>query len=65
MAGEADAVRALTLLVAVCDQAIIVMDALDPASDGRVIATAETLRDLATEEITSGRMQRTDDGSGM
>jgi hypothetical protein len=63
MAGEAEAVRALTLLIAVCEQAIGVMESLDAASDGRVIEAAERLRDAATQEITSGRLRSTDDGS--
>jgi uncharacterized protein YmfQ (DUF2313 family) len=60
MAGEAEAVRALTLLVAVCEQAIVVMESLDPASDGRVIEAAERLRDLAGDEIMSGRLRAAD-----
>lgn len=60
MAGEAEAVRALTLLVAVCEQAIVVMESLDPGSDGRVIEAAGRLRDLATDEIMSGRLQSED-----
>jgi hypothetical protein len=57
MAGEGDAVRALTLLVAVCEQAVVALEGVDPPADGRLLEAAERLRELAGAELGSGRLR--------
>jgi hypothetical protein len=56
VAGEEQAFRALTLLVAVCEQAILALASLEPPADGVLSAAAERLRDLAAEELRAGRL---------
>lgn len=55
MAGEAEAFRVLTLLIAVCEEAIPRLDALDPPTDAPVADIAQQLRDLSALELQSGR----------
>jgi hypothetical protein len=55
VAGEAEAVRALTVLVAVCEQAIAALEVLDPPLDRNLIEYTERVRDLSMVEINFGR----------
>jgi hypothetical protein len=59
VAGEAEAVAVLTLLVAVCDQALDALAALDRPVDGALAEHAERVRDLSLVELVNfGRFSR-------
>jgi hypothetical protein len=58
MAGEREAASVLTLVVAVCDEAIQRLDALKPPLEGGVRNAAIALRDLAAGELEFGRLRR-------
>jgi len=58
MTGEAEAVRALTLLVAVCEQAILALESLKPPADRALTEHAERVRDLAMIELNFGRLAK-------
>ena len=51
MAGERDAFSALTLLVAVCEQSILTLEALDPPTNRTLLEHTERVRDLAMIEL--------------
>ena len=55
MSGEGNAVSALTLLIAVCEQALLELAQVDPPVDGPLGEQIERLRDLCTVELTFGR----------
>jgi len=55
MPGEAEAFPAVTVLIAVLEQAIERLGMLEPALDGELIERAEHLRDLCMVEIRYGR----------
>jgi hypothetical protein len=58
MAGEAKAFRALTLLIAVCEQAVESLTAVDPPVDPALVEHAQRLRDLALVEVRYGAFAR-------
>jgi hypothetical protein len=64
MAGDAQAMRSLTLTVAVCEQAMLELAELKPPLEGELVAALERARDLATVELRMGRFapNRTDPG---
>jgi hypothetical protein len=60
MPNEQQAGAALVLLVAVCEQAMLELAALDPPADTDLVQTVERTRDLATVELRFGRFSRAD-----
>ena len=58
MAGEKDAFGALTLLLAVCDEALDRLQALDPPADGRLTETALRLRHEVEATLRSSRFRQ-------
>lgn len=47
----------LTLLIAVCEQALLALASLDPGKDTPLIESLERTRDLATLELRQGRLR--------
>ena len=58
MAGEPEAASVLTLVVAVCEEAIDRLEAVEPPLDGTVRDAAIALRDLAAVELKFGRFRQ-------
>jgi hypothetical protein len=60
MTGDEEAVRTLTLLVAVCERAVAALEAVDPPADRRLVEAAQRLGRLAGVAIRSGSFAATD-----